>query len=175
MSQRVSMWQLQRLFFLINTISLLKRDEGRIFLKITNLKWETLLSYLRRSTAWSMWVIFNLSLTASISSAAADRPGHGDHGLWGEGTQPETESCDAHDRVNSTFRWLPCLLHSISGAEPGTQDVVDNLRFVARHHLVSRAASTRQQTWKHESAGFRLQCGLKVWDFKLPRSRRNDQ
>lgn len=75
-------------------------------------------------------------------------------GSWREGTKPETESCDAHNRVQDSFSWLPCLAHSVFGAEPVavTQDVVDNLRFVARHHLFSGTASTRQQTWKHESA-----------------------
>lgn len=77
-------------------------------------------------------------------------------GSWREGTEPETESRDAHNRVSGSFSWLPCLAHSIFGAGPGavTQDVADNLRFVARHHLVSGAASTRQQTWKHESGWF---------------------
>lgn len=131
------------------------------------LKWEKL-SYLRRSTAWSMLVIFSLSLTASISSAAVDRTEHWDHSL-GEGTKPETESGDTHNRVNSSFRWLPCLPHTIFGVDPVTvsQDVVDNLRFVARHHLISRTVSTGQQTWKQESGCFihsrlKEQCTFKI-------------
>lgn len=123
------------------------------------LKWENL-SYLRRSTTWSMSVMFNLSLTASISSAAVARSEHRDHNLGERVTKPETESCDARNRVNTSFSRLPCLVHSIFGVEPVTvtQDVVDNLRFVARHQLVSRTVSTRQETRKHR---------LKIWNFKL--------
>lgn len=44
-------------------------------------KWKCLLAYLRRPTTWSMSVIFNLSLTASISSAAVERTEHWEHGL----------------------------------------------------------------------------------------------
>lgn len=66
------------------------------------LKWETLLSYLRRSTTWSMSVMFNLSLTASISSAAADRTEHGDRGL-GERGQNQRRSHVTHTTEFTTL------------------------------------------------------------------------
>lgn len=89
---------------------------------------------------------------------------------WREDPKPETESGDAHTRVNSSFSWLPCLGHSFFRVHPVTvtQDVVDNLRFVARHHLASRTVPTRQQTWKHESGCFVCSTDPKSGTLNLP-------